>query len=90
MATTDTVFTGSIPSIYDGCMVPLLFEPYAEIVAERAGTVAIVMELVDEAQRVAMREHHALGMAGGAGRVQDRGRLLRVDALPAPVDLRLD
>jgi ubiquinone/menaquinone biosynthesis C-methylase UbiE len=36
MATTDTVFTGSIPSIYDNCMVPLLFEPYAAVVAERA------------------------------------------------------
>jgi trans-aconitate methyltransferase len=36
MATTDTVFTGSIPSIYDSCMVPLLFEPYAAVVAERA------------------------------------------------------
>ena len=36
MATTDTVFTGSIPSIYESCMVPLLFEPYAKIVAERA------------------------------------------------------
>jgi ubiquinone/menaquinone biosynthesis C-methylase UbiE len=36
MATTDTVFAGSIPSIYDSCMVPLLFQPYAEIVAERA------------------------------------------------------
>ena len=36
MATTDTVFAGSIPSIYDRYMVPLLFEPYAEIVAERA------------------------------------------------------
>ena len=36
MATTDTVFTGSIPSIYDSCMVPLLFEPYARLVAERA------------------------------------------------------
>ena len=36
MATSDTVFAGSIPSIYDGYMVPLLFEPYAKFVAERA------------------------------------------------------
>jgi ubiquinone/menaquinone biosynthesis C-methylase UbiE len=33
---TDTVFAGSIPAIYDGYMVPLLFRPYAELVAERA------------------------------------------------------
>ena len=36
MASTDTTFAGSIPGIYDRYMVPLLFEPYAEIVAERA------------------------------------------------------
>lgn len=36
MTTSDTVFTGSIPSIYDSCMVPMLFEPYARVVAERA------------------------------------------------------
>ncbi len=33
---TDTVFAGSIPAIYDGYMVPLLFRPYAAVVAERA------------------------------------------------------
>ena len=33
---TDTVFAGSIPSIYNRYMVPLLFGPYAEQVAERA------------------------------------------------------
>src|SRR5689334_1310330 len=33
---TDTVFAGSIPAIYDGYMVPLLFKPYAELIAERA------------------------------------------------------
>jgi ubiquinone/menaquinone biosynthesis C-methylase UbiE len=33
---SDTVFDGSIPSIYDRYMVPLLFRPYAEAVATRA------------------------------------------------------
>ena len=32
----DTVFAGSIPSIYDRCMVPMIFAPYAQLVAERA------------------------------------------------------
>jgi ubiquinone/menaquinone biosynthesis C-methylase UbiE len=32
---SDTVFAGSIPSIYDRYMVPLLFRPYAEAVAAR-------------------------------------------------------
>lgn len=36
MATNDTTFSGSIPAIYDRFMVPLVFEPYARAVAERA------------------------------------------------------
>lgn len=36
MATSDTTFDGSIPGIYDRYMVPLVFEPYARAVAERA------------------------------------------------------
>ena len=36
MTATDTVFAGSIPAIYDQYMVPLVFAPYARLVAERA------------------------------------------------------
>lgn len=36
MNSTDTVFAGSIPAMYDRYMVPLLFRPYAEEVARRA------------------------------------------------------
>lgn len=36
MTTTDTIFAGSIPAIYDQYMVPLIFAPYARLVAERA------------------------------------------------------
>ena len=36
MSTTDTLFAGSIPALYDRFMVPLLFAPYAELVADRA------------------------------------------------------
>lgn len=35
MTATDTVFAGSIPAIYDRYMVPLLFRPYASLLAER-------------------------------------------------------
>jgi ubiquinone/menaquinone biosynthesis C-methylase UbiE len=35
MATTDKVFTGSIPEIYDRLFVPLIFEPYAVDIAHR-------------------------------------------------------
>lgn len=37
---TDTVFAGSIPHVYDRYMVPMLFAPYAELVAERAKAIA--------------------------------------------------
>ncbi|MDP9421262.1 MAG: methyltransferase domain-containing protein [Pseudomonadota bacterium] len=36
MTATDTIFAGSIPAIYDQYMVPLIFAPYAKLVAERA------------------------------------------------------
>jgi ubiquinone/menaquinone biosynthesis C-methylase UbiE len=36
MTTTDALFAGSIPATYDRLMVPMLFEPYAADVAERA------------------------------------------------------
>jgi ubiquinone/menaquinone biosynthesis C-methylase UbiE len=35
MATGDTVFTGSIPDLYDRLLVPLIFEPYARDLAKR-------------------------------------------------------
>jgi ubiquinone/menaquinone biosynthesis C-methylase UbiE len=36
MSATDIAFVGSIPALYDRYLGPLLFEPYAGIVAERA------------------------------------------------------
>ena len=36
MTATDTVFAGSIPGLYDRYMGPMVFAPYAEIVAARA------------------------------------------------------
>ncbi len=36
MGTQDTVFAGSIPAIYDRFMVPLIFAPYADVVAQKA------------------------------------------------------
>lgn len=40
MTATDTLFAGSIPSLYDCYMVPLLFAPYANLVAERVAALA--------------------------------------------------
>lgn len=34
--TTDTQFAGSIPQVYEECLVPILFEPYADDMVERA------------------------------------------------------
>ena len=36
MQATDTVFAGSIPELYDRCLGPFLFEPYAADLAARA------------------------------------------------------
>lgn len=38
--TTDTHFAGSIPSIYEECLVPILFEPYADDLVGRAAALA--------------------------------------------------
>src|SRR5215217_5104013 len=35
MAQTDSAFAGSIPALYERYFVPLLFQPYAEDMAER-------------------------------------------------------
>ncbi len=35
MTTVDTVFSGSIPALYDRYLGPLLFEPYAQDLAKR-------------------------------------------------------
>jgi ubiquinone/menaquinone biosynthesis C-methylase UbiE len=51
---TDTVFTGSVPELYEQYMVPLIFEPYA----------------VDMAKRVAaQRPRRVLELAAGTGAV---------------------
>jgi ubiquinone/menaquinone biosynthesis C-methylase UbiE len=52
VATTDKVFAGSIPEIYERFLVPLIFEPYA----------------IDMAGRVAdAKPHHVLETAAGTG-----------------------
>ena len=40
MASIDTRFSGSVPANYERYMVPLLFRPYAQILAERAAQLA--------------------------------------------------
>lgn len=40
MESKDAVFAGSIPALYDRCLGPLLFEPYAEEMARRAAALA--------------------------------------------------
>jgi ubiquinone/menaquinone biosynthesis C-methylase UbiE len=40
MLQTDKVFAGSVPENYDRCMVPLIFEPYAADLAQRAASLS--------------------------------------------------
>jgi len=37
---SDSAFSGSIPALYDRCLGPLLFEPYARDLAERVAAIA--------------------------------------------------
>jgi ubiquinone/menaquinone biosynthesis C-methylase UbiE len=39
MSSTDAAFSGSIPALYDRCLGPLLFEPYAADLADRLAAV---------------------------------------------------
>ncbi|HYJ29961.1 MAG TPA: methyltransferase domain-containing protein [Allosphingosinicella sp.] len=40
MQASDAAFSGSIPALYDRCLGPLLFEPYARDLAERIAAIA--------------------------------------------------
>jgi ubiquinone/menaquinone biosynthesis C-methylase UbiE len=40
MSSTDAAFEGSIPALYDRCLGPLLFGPYARDLAERVAALA--------------------------------------------------
>jgi ubiquinone/menaquinone biosynthesis C-methylase UbiE len=40
MASNDAAFAGRIPELYDRCLVPLLFDPYAEELARRLAEVS--------------------------------------------------
>ena len=45
MATADTVFSGSVPELYTRYLGPILFEPFAEYLADRiTGTAAGILE----------------------------------------------
>lgn len=62
MSATDTVFAGSIPGLYDRYMGPMLFEPYAQIVAARAKALwpASVLETAAGTGIVTAALHEAL------------------------------
>jgi ubiquinone/menaquinone biosynthesis C-methylase UbiE len=40
MSNSDTIFAGSIPAMYDRYMAPLVFQPYAALIARRAQALA--------------------------------------------------
>src|SRR5262245_59166600 len=62
MTATDIVFAGSIPAIYDQYMVPLIFAPYAKLVAERAAELRPrqILETAAGTGVVTEELHHAL------------------------------
>lgn len=65
MKGSDAIFAGSIPAIYDRLMVPMLFEPYAADVAERATRLAPddILETAAGTGAVTQALHRALPKA---------------------------
>ena len=72
MTSTDAAFAGSIPALYDRCLGPLLFEPYAEDLAERVE---------------ALRPKRILETAAGTGIVTERLARLLPDSEILATDL---
>jgi ubiquinone/menaquinone biosynthesis C-methylase UbiE len=72
MSTSDTLFAGSIPGLYDTYLGPLLFRPYAEEVADRVRP---------------MMPGHVLETAAGTGIVTEALRLALPDAHIIATDL---
>ena len=62
MTSTDTVFAGSIPGLYDRHMGPMLFRPYAEVLAARAAALqpARILETAAGTGIVTAAVHDAL------------------------------
>jgi methylase of polypeptide subunit release factors len=62
MNSTDTTFAGSIPGLYDQCLGPLLFQPYAEEDALRAASLKPkrILETAAGTGIVTAAIHHAL------------------------------
>jgi len=100
MTAADTAFAGSIPARYDHSLGPLLFEPYAKIVAERASAFApgriletaagtgIVTEALHctlpEAEIVATDLNQAMLDVASRKIQSDRVRFQAADALDLP------
>lgn len=99
---TDITFAGSIPAIYDRYMVPLLFLPYAEVLADRAkvhrpsriletaaGTGVVTQALHDalpDAEIVATDLNQPMLDLAAARIRSDKVRFQQADALDLPFD----
>ena len=77
--TQDSAFAGSIPAIYDECLVPVLFTPYARDIAARA---------------VVLGPHSVLELAAGTGAVSHllaaalpEARVVATDLNPAMLEV---
>jgi SAM-dependent methyltransferase len=68
----DTSFAGSIPAVYEECLVPVLFAPYAEDLVARAA---------------ALGPHRVLELAAGTGAVSHRLAAALPDAEIVATDL---
>jgi SAM-dependent methyltransferase len=100
MTSTDSAFAGSIPEIYDHCLGPLLFEPYARDLASRAarlepahiletaaGTGIVTAELarqLPDADIVATDLNQGMIDVAASAHAGDRIRFIAADAQSLP------
>lgn len=102
MTATDSVFAGSIPTMYDRYMVPLIFRPYAELVAakitalrparilETAAGTGVVTESLHQAlpdAEIVATDLNSPMLEVAARRLRsDKVRFQQADALDLPFD----
>src|SRR5215831_18058590 len=77
MATSDTLFAGSIPDLYDRLLVPLIFEPYARDLAERVSRAKPQLVLETAAGTGAVTRELASSLADARIIVTDLNRPMR-------------
>ena len=92
MRGSDSVFSGSIPDIYDDYLVPLIFEHFAEDLAKRTAAIGpdSVLEVAAGSGVVARAVARVLGMDAGYTVTDLNASMLERAVVRQPEDARID